>query len=175
MNDAGLRMSVVAAIAAVTAGLVAGCTSNPDADEVAEALPDLSGQSLEQLDCEDSVVWGGTLETVTAPYVEECWTGSPDEPFYDTADAILTEITDATGAEDVSDDVCPEDALYDSAAVACRAAVKGEVMIRVAVALTQPAVAVGNLPDQPTEEQIDQAVSGQAVDVWLGTQPLPES
>lgn len=142
--------------------------------EAADNLPDLSVQGLTRMECGASSVWGSELEPASRPYVQECWKGSPELPFDQEAEDIMYTIMAATDARDVSDLVCPEDAFYDTAAVACRAALDGEVLYRTVVALTDPGSVVGALPDEPTEAEIDAALKGADVEVLVATEPAPE-
>ncbi len=154
---------------------LAGCSGSGQAQDAADNLPNLEVQGLARIDCADSTVWGGDLEPTRGPYVQECWRGAPELPFDEEADDIMYSILAATDAVDVTDAVCPQDALYASAAVACRAANEGDVLYRVVVALTDPATVVGTLPDEPTDEQIDDALAGAQVEVLVATQEVPEA
>ena len=168
-----MRRTAGAVLVAGAAALVlVSCTAASDAGVAAVNLPALSVQYFTLIDCADSVVWGGQLVAPRRPDVQECWTGSPRLPFDEEAQDIMYTILAQTDAVDVSAEICPEDSFYDTAAVACRAAEDGAVRYRVVVALTQPALVLHSLPDEPTEEEIDEALSGATVEVLLATEEV---
>lgn len=175
MNTTAERRTRAGVLAVVGVIALAACSGSAEAQDAAGNLPNLELQGMTSIDCADSTMWGDDLEPARGPYVQECWRGAPELPFDEEADDIVYSILAASDAVDVTDTVCPEDALYDSAAVACRAAAEGDVLYRVVVALTDPALVVGALPDEPTDEQIDEALAGASVEVLVATEEVPEA
>ncbi|GMA34199.1 hypothetical protein [Demequina litorisediminis] len=106
--------------------------------------------------------------------MRQCWTGSPETPFVQEADAIIGIITASTDAEEITEFICVDDVIIDTVAFACRAAYDDEVMYRVVVSLPDPESVVSGLPDAPTEEEIAEAVSGAPVQVVVQTEKTPE-
>ncbi len=174
MSPSGLRTRAGVVAVSAAALLVAGCGGSQEAVAAADSLPDLSSQGLERIDCLESSVWGDELERAKGPWTQECWRGSPQLPFDQEADDIQYTILAATDAQDVTAVICPEDALYDTAAVACRAAADDAVLYRTVVALTDPLAIVGALPDAPSEAEIDEALVGAQVEILVSTEPVPE-
>ncbi|WP_084077976.1 hypothetical protein [Demequina sp. NBRC 110057] len=166
------RVAAASAMGLALAAGLAGCTGDTQAERAADQLPDLTVEGLEQVDCDQFSAQN--LDPIEDPYVRECWTGSPETPFAQEADAIIGIIESSTDSEDVTDYICPDDILIDSVAYACRAAYDDEVMYRVVVSLPDPESIVSALPDAPTEDEIEEAVSGAPVQVVVQTEKTPE-
>ena len=79
---------------------------------------------------------------------------------------------------DITSDVCPADALGTTGGIACRAVLvtEGEssVVVRTVVVLADPENALKDLPENPTQEQIQETIAGAAVEVLVGTQPTTD-
>ncbi|WP_144018605.1 hypothetical protein [Demequina sp. NBRC 110051] len=157
---------------AAAALAAAGCTGPAQAERAADNLPDLTSDGLTTIDCGE--LQQDALTPVEDPYVRQCWTGAPDVAFDALADDVIGSITSATDAEDVTAFICPDDVIIADVAFACRAAYDDEVMYRVVVSLPDPAAVVDQLPDEPTDAEIEQAAAGQSVEVVVQTEKTPE-
>jgi len=170
---AAVRMAVLIGVGALA---LAACSSNDKAAQtVAEQLPDLTSLGLTQFTCGEGDAIGGSFQAPEEPYVAECWKGSPDKTYLDVANSAQDAVILATGGVNITDDVCPEDSLTELGGIACRAALVGEgdsgVIVRTVVVLADPEATLGDLPDNPTQDQINEAITGAAVEVLVGTEP----
>ena len=171
----------VAALIGVVALSLAACSSNDDAaaKQAAAQLPDLTSLGLTEFPCGDGDAIGGSFQAPEDPYVAQCWKGSPTgKTFLDVANSAQDAVTTSTGGVDITSDVCPADALGTTGGIACRAVLvtEGEssVVVRTVVVLADPENALKDLPDNPTQEQIQETIAGAAVEVLVGTQPTTD-
>lgn len=172
------RTAVIVGLGALA---LAACSSSSDeaAKAAAEALPDLSAQGLESFACGDGEAIGGTFQAPEDPYVAECWKGAPEGTFLDVAnqsqDAVLAE----TGGVNITSDVCPEDAFGVGGGIACRATLVTEgdssVVVRTVVVVVNPEDVLADLPDDPSQGELEEALKGAEVEVLVGTQPTTEA
>lgn len=156
--------------------VLTACSNSSDdlAAEVGAKLPDLTSQELESFPCGDGDAIGGSFQTPEEPYVAQCWRGSPAQTFLDVANSIADEVALATGGSNVTSDACPEDSFSVAGGIACRAALvtdgDASVLVRSVVVLSEPRKVLENLPEEPTQEQIREALKGASVEVLIGTQ-----
>jgi len=171
---ASVRVAIIVGVGALA---LAACSSDADAaaNKAAEALPDLSSQGLTSFECGTGEAVGGTFQKPEAPYKAECWTGSPDTTFLDIANASQDAVILATGGTDVTAEACQEDAFGDGGGIACRAVLVTEgdstVLVRTVVVLTDPNAVIAELPENPTTEQVNEALTGAPLEVLVGTEP----
>ena len=156
---------------------LAACSAPADelANTVAGQLPDLTSQGLTSFECGSGDAIGGSFQQPKDPYVAECWKGSPPgKTFLDIANSAQDAVIQATGGTDATADACPEDSLSAAGGISCRAALvtKGtqKVLVRAVVVLADPSTALAGLPQDPTQDQINEQISGAAVEVLVGTQ-----
>ena len=170
---AAVRIAVLVGVGSLA---LAACSNNDKAaNEVADQLPDLTSVGLTEFTCGEGDAIAGSFQAPEDPYVAECWKGSPDKTFLDVANSAQDAVILATGGVNVTSDVCPEDSLSAAGGIACRAALVGEgesgVIVRTVVVLADPETALVNLPESPTQEQINESITGAAVEVLVGTEP----
>ncbi len=167
---------VAAALVALTA-----CSNDPDrlAGDVGGKLPDLTSQGLETFGCGEGTAIGATFQAPEEPYRAQCWKGSPTGTFLDVANAIADAVIRATEGSNVTSEACPEDAFGVGGGIACRAALvtKGDssVLVRTVVVLSDPKAVLEKLPEEPTQEQVREALEGAAIEVLVGTEPTAGS
>jgi hypothetical protein len=166
-----------ALLVSVAAAALTACSAPADelANTVAGQLPDLTPQGLTSFECGSGDAIGGSFQEPNEPYVAECWQGSPaGKTFLDVANSTQDAVIQATGGTDVTADACPEDSLSSAGGIACRAALvtKGTetILVRTVVVLADPSTALAGLPQDPTQDQINEQISGAAVEVLVGTQ-----
>ncbi|WP_062313641.1 hypothetical protein [Demequina rhizosphaerae] len=164
------RPAGVAAAALVAATLSACGSSIPDTE-----LSDLSGLGLEKVECADTVQMAG-IESDDDEAVIECWTGAPDAGLLATADAVLELLlADNSGAEDVSAALCWDDTVTDAEASACRAILVGDTtdgaVVSAVLALKDPVSVIGELSDDPTDDEVESALAGADVEVLVFSEP----
>lgn len=176
------RSSVLAlAGAAVAAVLLSGCASGPSvAETVPDQLPDLAAQGYTAFECDQSAVFGADFVEPSAPYVAQCWTGAPDDPFVWVANDLLDEVVLATEGVDVSQQACAKDVLNETTGIACRAVYVGEegndVLVRIIVTLADAAAVLGQVPEEDvTADDVIAALTGAELEVLIGTEPIPEA
>lgn len=157
--------------------LLAGCSSDSDAaaNTVAEQLPDLTSLGLTSFECGSGDAIAGSFQAPESPYVAECWEGSPaSKSFLDIANSTQDAVISATGGVNVTEDACPEDSLSAAGGIACRAALVTEgdstVLVRTVVVLADPSTTLADLPQNPTQDQVNEAIAGAPVEVLVGTQ-----
>ena len=175
------RAARAAVLVGVAALALAACSSNDDAaaKQAAGQLPDLTSVGLTEFPCGDGAAIGGSFQKPVDPYVAQCWKGSPaGKTFLDVANSAQDAVTASTGGVDITSDVCPADALGTTGGIACRAVLVTEgdssVVVRTVTVLADPETALKDLPDKPTQEQIQQTIAGAAVEVLVGTQPTTD-
>ncbi len=156
---------------------VAGCSAPTAADEAREQLPDLSGFGLASFECGTGRALGSDFTPPSDDtYVAQCWAGSATSGIDTLADDVQREVLAATGGEDVSAEACARDASSGSASVACRAVlvtkVDTRVLVRTLVVLADIDALLADLPDNPTDAEIDAALNGADVEVLVGTEPI---
>ncbi|WP_062303863.1 hypothetical protein [Demequina subtropica] len=166
-----MRVAAGALAALALAAGLAGCSSPTDTD-----LPDLSGLGLTSTSCEDTVQMSG-IATGEEDAVLECWVGSPEATFLDTADSILDLLLDANGsAEDVSGALCWSDTVTDAEASACRAVLVGDTesgtLVSAVVSLVDPADVIGAISDDPADAEVEAALAGAALEVLVFSEPV---
>jgi hypothetical protein len=173
-----MRGAAATAAAILGAVLLAGCGSDDTslAAEVATQLPDLSGQGYTSFECGDGEAIGDSFqEPEDATYVAQCWVGSPDGTYLDAAQLTHNEVLAATGGVDVTGNACLEDSLNVAGGIACRAAYvqrDGQaVLVRTVVVLADPLEVLGELPEDPSQEEVFQALAGAKVEILVGTEP----
>jgi len=170
-----------AVLAGVTVAALAACSApaNELPNTVAGQLPDLTSLGLTSFECGSGDAIGGSFQEPKDPYVAECWKGSPQgKTFLDIANSTQASVIQATGGSDATSDACPEDSLSSAGGISCRAALvtKGSqmVLVRTVVVLADPSAALTGLPQNPTQDQINEKISGAAVEVLVGTQPTSD-
>jgi hypothetical protein len=179
LNRLGAAARAAIVVCAVAATL-AGCSSDSDAlaNKVAGELPDLTADGLTTFECGSGQAIGGSFQSPADPYVAQCWKGSPDKTFQDVANSVADDVALATGGQNVTSDVCPDDALSAAGGIACRAALVTDgdqsVLVRTVVVLADPETVLKDLSENPTQDQINEAVTGAAVEVLVGTQSPTE-
>ncbi|WP_156162340.1 hypothetical protein [Demequina iriomotensis] len=161
----GLAAAVLAAAALAACG-----ASTPDTE-----LPDLSGLGLASTPCEDTEQMAGIVAD-QPDAVLACWTGAPEDGFVDAADAVLDLVLAANpDAEDVTGALCWDDTVTDAEASACRAVLVGDLedgsIVSAVVALADPAGVVGGISDEPTEDEVAEALAGADVEVLVFSEP----
>ena len=171
---------MVLAVAAMGVAL-SGCSgggSDAAAKTVAGQLPDLTAQGLTSFACGTGSAIGGSFQAPVEPYVAECWKGSPSGSFLDVANDVQDAVLTATGGTNVTSDVCPEDALSAGGGISCRAVLvtdgDSSVVVRTVAVLADPAAVLKDLPQNPTQQQVHEAIAGAAVEVLVGTQSATE-
>ena len=139
------------------------------------ALPDLSPLGLETFECGTGEAIGGSFQQPQDGYVAQCWTGAPaGDTFIDVANAVQDEVRLATEGVDATAVYCPEDALGDVGGIACRVTeVDGEVLVRTVVILSDIGAVLDDLPEEPTDQDVQAALEGAEVEVLVGTEPVP--
>ena len=168
-----LAAGVFAAAAILT---LAACSSGADdlAAQVGGKLPELTSQGLESFPCGEGDAIGGSVQAPKDPYVAQCWKGSPNDTFLDVANATADAVALATGGSNVTSEACPEDAFGVGGGIACRAALVTEgdssVLVRTVVVLSDPKTVLASLPEDPSQEQIREALKGASVEVLIGTE-----
>lgn len=172
------RIRVVAALGAGVLAL-AGCTSQSVAERVGGQLPDLAEYGYEQFECGTGVTIGELFKAPEEPYRAQCWRGAKDDPFTWVADDLRTALVQATGGVDASSVACPKDVLNETAGVACRAVYVGtegdDVLVRVIVTLPDIDAVIAKVPEDPTPDDVVNALYGADVEVLIGTEPIPEA
>ncbi|MDN4476492.1 hypothetical protein QQX09_11565 [Demequina sp. SYSU T00192] len=164
------RIAGVAAAVLAAAALTACGTALPDTE-----LSDLTALGLESVPCEDTVQMAG-IQSDDDQAVIECWTGAPDDGIIATADAVLEALlADNAGAEDVSAALCWDDTVTDAEASACRAILVGDTtdgaVVSAVLALKDPGAVIGELPDAPTDDEVEAALAGADVEVLVFSEP----
>ncbi|MGC4174938.1 hypothetical protein [Demequina sp.] len=169
-----LGAAVLVCAATLALAACGGSDDDAAATAAADALPDLTSQGLVSFPCGDGAAIGGTFQAPEDPWVAECWKGSPDKTFIDIANASQDAIMLASGGTDISADVCPDDAFGVGGGIACRAVlvtVDGHsAVVRTVAVLADPGTVLDGLPDEPTADQVNEALEGAAVEVLVGTQ-----
>ncbi|SEI95734.1 hypothetical protein [Demequina mangrovi] len=167
-----MRRAAAAVGALGLAAALAGCgTSVPDT-----ALPDLSGLGLATVACDDTVQLAGIEEQAGEGAAVECWSGARDGSYVETADAVLALLlSENESGEDISTALCWEDTLSDTEASACRAILVGDTedgaIVSAVVALEDPATVVGAISDDPSEDEVSEALGGAALEVLVFSEP----
>lgn len=170
------RSLAAGALVAVGLAMLTACSNSSDdlAAKVGGQLPDLTSQGLESFPCGDGDAIGGSFQAPKEPYVAECWTGSPSGTFLDVANSAADAVALATGGSNVTSEACPDDAFSAAGGIACRAALVTEgdasVLVRTVVVLAEPKQVLANLPEEPTQEQIREALKGASIEVMIGTE-----
>ncbi|WP_062289107.1 hypothetical protein [Demequina phytophila] len=164
------RVIGVAAAVLAAATLTACGSSTPDTE-----LSDLSGLGLTAADCSDTVQMAG-IESDDPGAVVECWTGSPEDGLIATADATLAQLlADNPDGDDVTEALCWDDTLTDAEASACRAILVGSTsdgaVVSAVLALKDPAAVIGAISDDPTEAEIEEALTGAEIEVLVFSEP----
>ena len=175
------RAARAAVLIGVAALALAACSPHDAAaaKKAASELPDLTSLGLTTFPCGDGKAIGGSFQAPKDPYVAECWKGSPQgKTFLDIANSAQDAAILSTGGENITADVCAADALSAGGGIACRAVLvtqgKSSVVVRTVVVLANPDAVLNGLPDKPTQEQINKALVGAAVEVLVGTQPTTD-
>ena len=175
------RAASAAVIICAAALALAACSGSSDeaAKKAANELPDLTTIGLTEFPCGEGTAIGGSFQAPEDPYVAQCWKGSPaGKTFLDVANSAQDAVTTSTGGVDITSDVCPADALGTTGGIACRAVLvtegKSSVVVRTVVVLADPETALKDLPDNPTQQQIQETIAGAAVEVLVGTQPTTD-
>lgn len=171
---AAARTAIIVGVAALA---LAACSSHDDAaaKKAADELPDLTTLGLVEFPCGEGDAIGASFQQPVDPYVAQCWKGSPaGKTFLDVANSTQDAVIQATDGVNITDDVCPADALSAGGGIACRAALvtegKSTVVVRSVVVLADPDTVLKDLPDKPTQDQINAVLEGAAVEVLVGTQ-----
>jgi hypothetical protein len=152
--------------------MLAGCSSTEELVDVNESLPDLAELGLESFECGTGVAIGEDFIAPEGEWVAECWRGTPEGRFDDLANQIQVEVLKATAGTDVTGAVCPEDLLNNGDAIACRAAFVPEgTIVRTVVVLSDVEFVLNQIPENPTEADVDAALVGAPVEVLVGTEP----
>ncbi len=172
------RAAVIVGVAALALSACSSADNDAAAKKAAGELPDLTSVGLTEFPCGDGDAIGASFQEPVDPYVAQCWKGSPEKTFLDVANSVQDAVILSTGGVNITDDVCPADALSAGGGIACRAALvtEGEstVVVRSVVVLAEPDTVLADLPDNPTQEQIQQVLAGAAVEVLVGTQPTTD-
>lgn len=169
------RLAVVALGGAL---LLAACSSgNAVAELAATGLPDLTADGFEAMECSEGVVLGDAfVENEDADYRSECWSGTPESPFFEVAQGIVDDVVIAIDGEEFSLEACPPDVLNERGGVACRAALVGEegdeALVRIVVVLTELDLVLASLEEGASQEEIVAALEGQSVEILIGTEPV---
>ena len=157
--------------------MLAGCSGGSDAaaKTVADQLPDLTSLGLTSFECGSGDAIAGSFQAPAAPFVAECWEGSPaGKTFLDIANSTQDAVMSATGGVNVTDDACPADSLSAAGGISCRAVLVTEgdstVLVRTVVVLADPSTTLAGLPQDPTQDQVNEAIAGAPVEVLVGTQ-----
>ncbi len=170
---------VAGATLASAALLLGGCSSEPPvAETVATQLPDLTVEGLQTLECGSGEIIADNFVAPQAPYVAQCWTGSPETPFTQLASIIARRVAESTGGTDLSAQACPADVLNVQEGIACRAVYVGEqgndTLVRVIVTLADLESVLANVPEEsPTSDDVIAALEGAKVEVLVGSEPVP--
>lgn len=177
-----MRAAAAAAAAILGAVFLAGCGSDDTslAAEVATQLPDLSEQGYASFECGAGEAIGESFQEPADPaYVAQCWVGSPDGTYLDAAQLTHNDVLAATGGVDVTGNACLEDSLNVAGGIACRAAYvqrDGQsVLVRTVVVLANPLEVLGELPEEPSQEEVFEALAGAKVEILVGTEPTTAS
>ena len=178
LSRAAKALTVLAAGAAIA--MLAGCTSSSAvAEEVGTQLPSLESMGFTEFECGTGDNIDQTFELPEAPYVVQCWEGTPEDPFVTVAETILTEVITATQGADVSDKACPADVLNETAGIACRAVYVGsegdDVLVRILVTVVNIDEVIAKLPAEPTADDVVIALKGAEVEVLIGTEPVSDA
>jgi len=156
-----------------------GCSGNDQslAAEVTGQLPDLADQGLVGFVCGTGEAIGATFQApAEGDFGAECWKGAPSGTFLDVVNVAHDKVMVATSGFNYTSEACPEDAFGAGGGIACRATYverDGEqVLVRVVAVLADPRTVLGDLPEDPTQEQIREALAGARIEVLVGTEPL---
>jgi hypothetical protein len=171
---AAARTAIVVGVGAL---MLSACSSDTDAaaKAAAEALPDLTEQGLEPFTCGEGDAIAGTFQVPEAPYVAECWKGAPDATFLDVANETQDAVLAATGGTNITAEVCPEDAFGVGGGIACRAVLVTEgdstVIVRTVSIVANAEEVLAVLPQDPSQDELEEALKGAQVEVLVGTEP----
>ena len=167
----GARARARARVAATGAAALAlaGCSSVPDVE-----LPDIADLGLEPIACADTATMGG-LPIDGDDTQAECWIGTPEDGFIRVADSVRDLLLESTGGEDITEALCWDDTLTDVEGSACRAVLVGDTesgaVASVIIAMTDAAAVTADLADEPSEEDVDAAISGAEIEVMVFSEP----
>ncbi|PKQ26449.1 MAG: hypothetical protein CVT64_05060 [Actinobacteria bacterium HGW-Actinobacteria-4] len=176
-----MNRTVKARLAAVMAGGVlalSACSSGTPASELAEAgLPDLTPGGYASMECSEGVVLGEAfVANEDTAYRAECWSGSPQLPFFEVANDIAADVVIVIDGEDYSLSACPPDVLSERGGVACRAVLVGEqgneALVRIVVVLSDLDTVLASLETDASQDEIVAALEGQSVEILIGTEPI---
>lgn len=174
--------TLLAAVAAVVLALgVSACGSSEDPlAQAAAAAPDLSQLGYEAIDCADTTAVGMTVKPVEdGNFIGRCWRGTPERPFYQEALALGVVVRNSTSGVIISEQVCPQPVLNSLAGIACSALLYGDeahgAVLGIVVHLVDPAGAIGGLGESPTQFEVDAAVAGKQVEIFVWTDQTANS
>lgn len=173
------RAARAATAALALAAVLAGCSGNDQtlAAEVTSQLPSLEDQGFTTFVCGEGEAIGASFQQpAEGDFAAQCWKASPSGTFLDAANTAQDKVIDATGGINFTSSACPEDAFGAGGGIACRATLverDGEqVLVRVVAVLADPRAVLGDLPQDPTQAQIEEALAGAKVEILVGTEPL---
>src|SRR5690606_1764670 len=142
--------------------------------------PDLTEAGYVQFDCADATAPGLPRDaTADGDFRSACWRGSPDVPFYQAVNAIAIDIRNATEAVRITEQVCPPAVLNGLAGVTCEALRFGSesdgAVLGIAASLVDPAGTLGDLGEDPTQWEVDQALEGAVFEIFIATDQIVTS
>ena len=176
------RARRAAAASALTLGalVLAACSGGTPSTETAQAyLPDLSAEGYTAFECGTGDAIGEFFQApADEAYVAQCWRGTPGESFVDVANHLQDNLALHELAFDGTSTYCPEDVLGDVGGIACRVVVVDDggdqTLIRTVVILSDIEGVLANLSDDPTDQEVADALTTAPVEVLVGTEPVPE-